>query len=364
MDTLTSTNRIPAALRREFWNGTRVCVLGGTGFLGSHLIARLLEHGARVRDLSLPCDKRAVRHAGLEYRVGDVRNAAEVRSAVAGAEVVFLAAGPVAFGPQAQAALPAHREGVRRVIDALPGNARLVLTSSVVTIGATRRGQLLDESAPFTPAQLKVGYVHAKRAAEAEALSAAASGRDVVVVNPAYLFGPGDPGPSIMGRFCLRIWRGHVPFVTSGGINAIDVRDAAEGHLLAAEHGQRGARYILGGENLTHRQVADALVRAAGIKPRLMPQLPHRAFAILAAACEAHGRITGKEPFPSLETARVSRLFWHYSSDRAKRELGFQSRPFAETAADAFAWHAAHTRVSPRGLNRWLFPCVRRSMAK
>ena len=333
-----------------------VCVLGGTGFLGSHLIERLLHHGARVRDLSLlPSDRRAIRHPGMEYRVGDVRNAGDVRGAVAGARVVFLAAGSVAIGRTARSALDAHRDGVRRVLDALPADTRLVLTSSVVAVGATRSHRTLDESAKFTLDRLNVGYVHAKRAAEVEALSAAASGRDVVIVNPGYLFGPGDPGPSVMGRYCLRVWRGNVPFVAKGGINAVDVRDVAEGHLLAAEHGLSGRRYILGGENLTHRELAVALARAAG-RRRHFPRIPQWLFAGLAAACEVHGRIVGKEPFPSLETARVGRLYWHFSSDRAKHELGYRPRPFRETAADAFAWHQAHTRVTPRGLNRWLFP--------
>src|SRR6185312_6331666 len=196
-------DRLRTEPRREFWHGMPVCVLGGTGFLGSHLIERLLHHGARVRDLSLlPSDRRAIRHPGMEYRVGDVRNAGDVRGAVAGARVVFLAAGSVAIGRTARSALDAHRDGVRRVLDALPADTRLVLTSSVVAVGATRSHRTLDESAKFTLDRLNVGYVHAKRAAEVEALSAAASGRDVVIVNPGYLFGPGDPGPSVMGRYC------------------------------------------------------------------------------------------------------------------------------------------------------------------
>ncbi|HEY2911520.1 MAG TPA: NAD-dependent epimerase/dehydratase family protein [Gemmataceae bacterium] len=359
MNAPTCHDRLRTEPRREFWKGLPVCVLGGTGFLGSHLIERLLHHGARVRDLSLPMsDSRAVRHSGMEYRVGDVRNAADVRGAVAGARVVFLAAGSVAIGHMARSSLEAHRDGVRRVLDAISDDTRLVLTSSVVAVGATRGPQTLDESASFTLDRLKVGYVHAKRAAEVEALSAAASGRDVVVVNPGYLFGPVDPGPSVMGRYCLRVWRGKIPFVAKGGINAVDVRDVAAGHLLAAERGLSGRRYILGGENLTNQEVAAVLVRAAG-RQRHFPRVPHWAFAGLAAACEVHGRFMGKEPFPSMETARVGRLYWHFSSDRAKRELGYRPRPFSQTAADAFAWHQAHTRVTPRGLNRWLFPATR-----
>src|SRR5204862_4021175 len=133
-------------------------------------------------------------------------------------------------GPAAGRDLTAHVEGVRRVIDALPAGARLVLTSSLVAVGATRTGEVLDEDSPFTLGHLRVGYVRAKRTAEAEAL--AARGADVVVVNPGYLLGPDDPGPSVMGRVCVWFWRGRIPVAAPGGLNCADVRDVADGHLL------------------------------------------------------------------------------------------------------------------------------------
>lgn len=335
-----------------FWTAKPVCVLGGSGFLGSHLVRRLVERGARVRTLSLPATNEPAPPAGVEALHGDVRNPAAVRAAAAGARIVFLAAGPVVVGPGSDAELTAHVEGVRRVVDALPAGARLVLTSSVVAVGGTRTGDILDEDSPFALGRLRVGYVRAKRAAEDEALAAARSA-DVVVVNPGYLFGPDDPGPSVMGRVCVRFWRGRVPFATPGGLNCVDVRDVAAGHLLAAERGARGRRYVLGGENLRMADLLARLAAAAGFRPRWLPSLPGPVLAGVAALAEARGRVVGKEPFPSLEHARMQRLFWFASSERARRELGYRPRPFAETLADAYAWHAARKKFAPRGFNRW-----------
>lgn len=332
-----------------FWRGTPVCVLGGSGFLGSHLVRRLLAAGARVRTLSLPPAGSAP--AGVDALQGDVRDPAALRAAVAGARVVFNAAGPVAVGPAAAAVLDSHRDGVRRALDALPDGARLVHTSSIVAVGATPDGRVLDEDSPFEPAGLRVGYVHAKRAAEAEAL--AARGRDVVAVNPGYLFGPDDPGPSVMGRFCVKAWRGRVPFALPGGLNGVDVRDVADGHLLAAEHGRAGRRYVLGGENATGRALLAGLTAAAGYRPRWLARIPGGLLTAIAVCAEGRGRLVGKEPFPSLEHARLNRLFWFVSSARAAAELGYRPRPLADTLADAFIWHAARTRLAPKGFQRW-----------
>jgi dihydroflavonol-4-reductase len=120
----------------------------------------------------------------------------------------------------------AHADGLAAVLAALDPGARLVLTSSVVAVGAGRGGEVLTEDSPFPNADLRVGYVRAKRAAE-EAALAAGRERDVVVVNPGYLFGPDDPGPSVMGRLCVRFWRGHLAFRRPAGVNAADVRDVA-----------------------------------------------------------------------------------------------------------------------------------------
>lgn len=354
MTTLTDTD----AARSSFWTGTRACVFGGSGFLGRHIVAALLARGALVRSLSLPGPEVADPHPNLDARTGDLADPDAVRAATADARVVFLAAGPVGVGGSVARGMGAHADALTRVLSALPPGARLVLTSSIVAVGSGRFGEVLTEDSPFPNAGLKVNYVQAKRAAEAAALAAPRE-RDIVVVNPGYLFGPNDPGPSVMGQLCVRFWRGNVALAPGGGINAVDVRDAADGHLLAAERGGAGRRYILGGENVLLPDLFAALARAAGLRrvllPSFHPPTPVAAFWAAAALAELWHRLTGKASEPSFELVRMFRRTWFVSSARAESELGYRARPLAETLADAFRWHAARTRAAPRGLNRlWL----------
>ncbi|MFM8272623.1 MAG: hypothetical protein ACKODX_09855 [Gemmata sp.] len=184
-------------------------------------------------------------------------------------------------------------------------------------------------------------------------------GPDIGVVNPGYLFGPDDPGPSVMGELCVRFWRGNLAVPPPGGINAVDVRDVARGHLLAAERGACGRRYILGGTNVRFSDLFARLARAAGLRravlPSFRPAVPALGLWALAAVAELGHRITGKDPKPSFEFVRLFRRYWYVDSARAESEIGYRARPLSETLADAFAWHAARTRVHPRGLNRlWL----------
>ncbi len=340
---------------QSFWAGRAVRVLGGNGFLGRHLVRKLAEQGAAVRTLSL--GGAALIIPGVEERTGDATDPAAVRDVLDGGEVVFVTAGPVGVGGGTARKMGAHTAVIRTALDALPSRARLVLTSSIVTLGATHGAVLTEDSTDGE--DVEVEYVRAKRAAEHEALAAA--GADVVVVNPGYLFGPDDPGPSVMGDVCLHYWRGHVPFAPPGGINVVDVRDVAAGHLLAAERGAAGRRYVLGGENLRLTELFAALARVAGLRRRFLPQLGPVLVTSLtrgfAAVAELQHRLTGREPFPSFELVRMNRVCWFASSARAAAELGYRPRPLRDTLADAFAWYAARTRVAPRGLNRlWLRP--------
>jgi dihydroflavonol-4-reductase len=209
---------------------------------------------------------------------------------------------------------------------------------------------VLTEESPFTLAGVKLAYVQAKRAAEELVLG---SGKDVVVVNPGYLIGPEDFERSVMGELCHRFWRGRVPVAPPGGLNFVDVRDVAAGHLLAAERGARGRRYILGGENLDYPAFFRHMADAAGYRPRWIHRVPRPVFAAAAALNQVRGRLRGKEPFPSLAHARLNRYYWFVSSDRARRELGYQPRSVRESLADAYAWYAAREPFHVRGFNRW-----------
>lgn len=339
-----------------FWCGKQVCVTGGTGLLGYQVVRCLLGAGAGVRVLALPLRGPHPVEGDPRVRLiwGDVRDPFLVRHAVSGCDVVFHLAGVVAvWGPALRRMRDVHTLGTKTVLEVAPASARVVVTSSVVTVGAADGPELLDEDSPFTLDDLRIDYVHAKRAAEGDALGRAAEGRDDVVTNPGYLVGPEDFERSVMGRFCVRYWRGMLPVAPPGGLNLVDVRDVARGHLLAAERGRPGRRYILGGENRTFTEFMAGLAEVVGFRPRATPVLPYWGLSALAGCSEFRSRLTRRHPYPALQHARLNRYHWFYRSDRARDELGFSSRPLLESLADTFDWFSARKTLKPRGPGRW-----------
>jgi dihydroflavonol-4-reductase len=345
----------------RFWAGKRVCVTGGTGFLGYHLVGQLLELGAEVSVLALPPrgPHPLSGHPEVRCVFADLLDPAAVRPAVAGREVIFHTAGMVVLWGRARERMQAvHVLGTRNILDAADPAARIVHTSSVVAVGASRAGIVRTEESPFNLGRCAIDYVLTKRAAEEAVLDAAAGGREVIVTNPGYLVGPEDYEGSVMGRFCLRFWKGRVPLAPPGGLNVADVRDVAAGHLLAAEHGRPSRRYILGGENLLWKDFMRLLSQVAGLRPRAVPRVPGWLLGVLAALGEARAWWTRREPYPSFQHARLNRYCWFYRWDRAAAELGYHSRPAAAALADTYEWHAHVAGTLPRhhalrGLNRW-----------
>jgi dihydroflavonol-4-reductase len=325
----------------SFWADKRVCVTGGSGFLGWHLLRQLLPLTAKVRILGLLPSSRQLRKLlqGLDWIVGDIRDPDLVDQALHDCDIVFHAAGPVAMGgPALRRMHEIHVLGTRQVLRALPEAARLVHTSSVLTIGACAGHEMLTEEALAGPERLNVAYIQAKRAAEDCVLQAAARGVDAVVVNPAFLIGPEDHEGSVMGNFCLRYWRGKVPLMPPGGLNFVDVRDVARGHLLAAARGRPGRRYILGGENRTFTEFVNLLDDVRGRCARRRASMPLWLQTALACFAEMRGFLRGREPYPSLQHVRMSRYSYYYSSQRAERELGYRARLIRESLADAYRW--------------------------
>jgi dihydroflavonol-4-reductase len=328
---------------QRFWGGKRVCVTGGTGFLGWHLVRQLMALGGRVRILGLRPKAPALSaqlHA-LDCVFADVRDPEAARQALRDCEVVFHTAGTVAvWGPALRQMYDIHLKGTQEIVHALPAGARLVHTSSVMAVGAGHGKEVLTEDAPFTLQRLRMDYVHAKKAAEEIAL-AAARDRDVVVVNPGFLLGPEDYDGSIIGRLCLRCWKGRVPLLPPGGMSFADVRDVAAGHLLTAEHGRRGRRYILGGENLTMVDFVRLAATVRGLSPKWWLPMPGWLNATIACAAELRAAWTRREPYPSLQHVRLNRYHWYYCSDQARTELGYEVRPILESLKNAHEWFCA-----------------------
>jgi len=339
-----------------FWSDRPVCVTGGAGFLGWHIVDALRAAGARVRILALePASHHPVHQRDeVECHWGDVRDPDQVRRAVAGCSVVFHTAGVVGvWGKVLERMWSVHVDGTKQVLAAVDPGACLVHTSSITTLGASTRPMAVDEATPWNRAAENVPYVAAKRAAEQIALDAAARGQRVVVTNPGYLLGPNDVERSIMGRLCERFWRGRAPLAPPGGINLVDVRDVALGHLLAAEQGKTGHRYILGGHDHSFAAFFAHLAKAAGFQPRGLPRFPWVAFAALAGLAEVRAKLTGKEPYPSLAHATMNRFYWYVSSKLAHNEFGYRPRPLADTLRDTFTWYQSLQPFHLRGFNRW-----------
>jgi dihydroflavonol-4-reductase len=339
-----------------FWAGRRVCVTGGTGFLGSHLVRQLLQLNAEVRVLALP--PRPDHPLRAEPRVqgayGDLLDPQDVRRAVAGCSVIFHTAGLVGtWGPALKRMHDVHVRGTCHVLAEADPGTRVVHTSSVMAVGAYPTAEPVTEETPFNLQNLPMDYVQAKRASELVAMEAAAHGQAVIVVNPGFLIGPDDHDRSYMGRLCLRFWKGRLPVAPPGGLNLVDVRDAARGHLLAAEHGRPGRRYLLGGEDCSTQDFLRQMAKVAGLRPRSLPRAPHWLVGLMAGLAELRAWMSGKEPYPSFQERHSCRLYWYCRSDRARAELGYVSRPLLETLADTHRWYLATEGIHLRWINRW-----------
>jgi dihydroflavonol-4-reductase len=293
-----------------------------------------------------------MRRVGTYY--GDLNHPTLARSALNDCEVVFHTAGPVAvWGAGVKSMVDSHVRCTQTVIEYTAADATIVHTSSVVAVGGTKGHLPLNEEHPFNLSGLPVPYVHGKRAAEQLALSEANNDRRVIIVNPGYLIGPEDYQLSVMGRLCLRFWKGNMPAAPRSGFNFVDVRDVAQGHLLAAEHGQSGRRYILGGINLPLPTFLGALARVAEMRLQAVFPIPRRVMPLIAWIAEQRAKRTGREPYPSYQQALLNQLNWYVSSDRARSELGYTTRPLEETIRDTYRWHSERVTFRKKKKSLW-----------
>jgi dihydroflavonol-4-reductase len=315
------------------------CVTGATGFLGAHVCGLLAEKGWEVR-ATYRSPSRLERLADLpvESVKADVMDRAAMRRAVRGSDVVFHTAGYVS-------STPAHRVwdvnalAPRIAIEAAAAEdvRRVVLTSTVGAIGRAEPGEVADERSVYMHDGPGLTYSDAKHEGEAEALAAGARlGVEVVVVNPAYVLGvpvnrsqPGETSTRTVGHYL----RGRLPAVVDGDTNLVDVRDVASGHLLAAERGKQGERYVLGGYNLRWVDFIDRVASISGVSHPLIV-LPTE------VATAARVQLELGLPSPLAPDAFVMMAqHWRYSSRKARSELGYRTRPLDETLRETVAWY-------------------------
>lgn len=325
-----------------------ILVTGATGFVGSSVARALAARGARLRLLVRAASDRA-NLDGLAGEVveGDIRDEASVRRAAAGARYAFhVAADYRVWAPDPEEIVRNNLAGTRAVMAALgaAGVERIVYTSSVATLKPLAGGAA-DETRPATPDEAVGAYKRSKTLAERLVEAMVADGLPAVIVNPSTPIGPRDIKPTPTGRIVVEAANGRIPAFVESGLNLVHVDDVATGHLLAMARGQIGERYILGGDDVTLRQMLADIAAIVGRKPPAMA-LPRRALFPLAHANEALARMTGKNPFLTVDSLKMAAHNMYFSSARAKAALGYSARPYREALSDAVAWFRAAGRIA------------------
>jgi dihydroflavonol-4-reductase len=322
-----------------------VFVTGATGFVGSHVARAVAAGGADLRLLVRPGSRAENIDALPGERVtGDLREPAFLIKALSGCEAAFhVAADYRLWCRDPQQMHRANVEGTRALIEAAAkaGLRRVVFTSSVATMGFTGNGESANEDSPVSLASMIGPYKRSKFMAEQIALQAP----NVVVVNPTTPVGAQDIKPTPTGRIILDFLRGKFPAYVDTGLNLVDVTECARGHLLALEAGRPGRRYILGGENLTLKEILDKLAAITGLSaPRV--RLPYAA-AWCAGALDTFftGNLMKREPRVVLDAVRMGRKKMFVSSGRAERELGFKVKPVDAALREAVGWFVSHQYV-------------------
>jgi dihydroflavonol-4-reductase len=323
-------------------------VTGATGFVGSHVARQLVNAGQPVRILSRRKSNLGVLEGLTFERVeGDLRHAASLERAMAGITRVFhVAADYRLWTPRPEEIYESNVNGTRLLLEAAEraGVERFIYTSTVATIAVPRPGALPNEETRAELGEMIGHYKRSKFLAEQEAEAAAARGVPVVIVNPTTPVGPGDWKPTPTGRIILDFVNGKMPAYVDTGLNVAAVEDVAAGHLLAAEKGRVGQRYILGGRNMTLKQILDVLAVITG-RPAPRVKLPHAVALAAGYADEFVARLMGREPQIPVEGVKMSKHRMFVASDKAEKELGYQPTSVEAALERAVEWYQSHGYV-------------------
>jgi dihydroflavonol-4-reductase len=312
-------------------------VTGASGFLGWHVARELTEKGVAVRALVRPGSR--IRELDVEVAAGDLRDPESLKKAISGCGAVFhVAADYRLWAKDPREMYASNVDGTRNLLSAAKdcGAERVIYTSTVGCIGLLPDA-LGDEDTPVALADMAGHYKRSKFLAEQVALGFARDGLPLVVVNPTAPIGDHDVKPTPTGKIVLDFLNGRLPAFIDSGLNVVDARECAAGHLLAFEHGRVGERYILGSENLT---LADILRKLAAIAGRKAPvvKLPWLAAWAAGALSTGFAELTGRPPRVPLEAVRMAKKKMWVSHEKARRELGFNPSPSELALTRAVEW--------------------------
>jgi dihydroflavonol-4-reductase len=324
-------------------------VTGGTGFLGAHVVRQLVARGDQVTVMVRPTSsRRLIEGLPIKGTVGDISDASSLDGALKDIDQLYHVAADYRLWARDPAEIyRGNVDGTRNVLESAraQGVRRVVYTSTVGCLGLPRDGSPGDETTPVTRDELIGNYKKSKYDAERVAEDYSQAGLDVVIVNPSTPVGPGDIKPTPTGRMVLDFLRGKMPAYVDTGLNLIAVEDAAAGHLLAADSGRSGEKYILGNRNMMLKDILAVLARITGRKPPTL-RLPHWVPIAAAAVDDTWARVTGNEPGIALEAALMSRKRMFFSADKAVRELGVPQSPVDEALARAVEWFQSNGYVN------------------
>jgi dihydroflavonol-4-reductase len=330
----------------------KTLVTGATGFLGSHVARQLAARGERLRVLMRPTsDTRTIDGLEAERIIGDLRDSPSLDRALAGVTHVFhVAADYRLWARNPREIYESNVTGTRNLLGAArrAGVERFVYTSTVATIAVPRKDGLPDESTQSSFDEMIGHYKRSKFEAELCAMRSAEAGLPVVIVNPTTPVGPGDWKPTPTGKIIVDFLNGRMPGYVDTGLNFVPVEDCAAGHLLAAERGRIGERYILGGCNLTLKEMLDKLAAISGL-PAPRWKFPHALAYVAACVDTLVSGALGREPQIPLEGVRMARHKMFVDASKATRDLGFSPGPIEGALERAVRWYEANGYVAARG---------------
>jgi len=325
----------------------KVFLTGATGFVGSHVAQAYAAQGASLRLLTRTTSNLASLEglAGAETVVGDLRQVESLRTALIGCDaLVHVAADYRLWVRDPDEMYAANVTGTRDLLRLARGVgvARVVYTSSVATMGFRTDGTIVDEATPVSLDHMIGHYKRSKYLAEQEAIAAAKSGQHVMILNPTTPIGPGDRKPTPTGRILVDFLKRNFPAYVETGLNLVDVAEVARMHVVALDRGTPGERYILGGENLTLKQILDRLAAMTGLPSPTM-KVPHWVAMAFAFWDENFtGKLLGKEPRATVEAVRMGKKMMFASSAKAERDLGFRVLPVDPAMRSAVEWFVAN----------------------